>query len=214
MATDFSHIRSYLRSALSHTLPGEKAHRLLLPEGRKLKPTASNTSANQSGVLLTLFPDKEQLFTCFIRRPITMKNHAGQISFPGGRQESQDPDLVATALRESQEEVGLDPMRLDILGSLTPLYVPISNFCISPVVGWSESKPEFHINQTEVDDLILAPVDVLLTPDAIQTTHIDTLRGIREVPCFRFNGHIIWGATAMIFSEFREILSQMPLRKP
>jgi len=209
---DFYQIQSYLRFALSHSLPGEKAHRLLLPVGRKLKPVTSDLSVNQSGVLLTLFPDNEQLYTCFIRRPETMKNHAGQISFPGGRQEEQDPDLIATALRESQEEVGVTPSSIDILGRLSPLYVPVSNFFISPVVGWSESKPDFQINHTEVDDLILVPVRELLAPDAIQTTQIETRNGPREVPCFRFNGHIIWGATAMIFSEFREVLKQMPVR--
>jgi 8-oxo-dGTP pyrophosphatase MutT (NUDIX family) len=212
--TDFYHIQSYLRFALSNSLPGEKAHRLLLPEGRKLKPVTSDLSVNQSGVLLTLFPDNEQLYTCFIRRPETMKNHAGQISFPGGRQEDKDPDLIATALRESQEEVGVIPSNVDILGRLSPLYVPVSNFFISPVVGWSESKPDFQINHTEVDDLILVPVAELMAPDAIQTTQIEMRNGPREVPCFRFNGHIIWGATAMIFSEFREILKQMPVRTP
>ena len=210
--TDFFQIQSYLRFALSHSLPGEKAHCLLLPPGRKLKPVTSDTSVYQSGVLLTLFPDNGQLFTCFIRRPETMKNHAGQISFPGGRQEDHDPDLIATALRESQEEVGLIPAEIDILGRLSPLYVPVSNFFISPVVGWSESKPNFQINHTEVDDLILVPIKELLAPDAIQTTQIETRNGPWEVPCFRFNGHIIWGATAMIFSEFREVLKQMPVR--
>ena len=212
--TDFFNIQSYLRFALSQSLPGEKAHGLLLPPGRKLKPVTSDTSVYQSGVLLTLFPDNGELFTCFIRRPETMKNHAGQISFPGGRQEKQDPDLIATALRESQEEVGLIPSEIDILGRLSPLYVPVSNFFISPVVGWSDSKPGFQINHNEVDDLILVPVNELLAPDAIQTTTIETNQGSREVPCFRFNGHIIWGATAMIFSEFREILKKMPVRKP
>ena len=210
--TDFYRIQSYLRFALSHSLPGEKAHRLLLPSGRKLKPVTSDLSVNQSGVLLTIFPDNDQLYTCFIRRPETMKNHAGQISFPGGRQEKQDPDLIATALRESNEEVGIIPSDIDILGRLSPLYVPVSNFFISPVVGWSESKPDFQINHSEVDDLILVPIRELMAPEAIQTTRIELRNGHREVPCFRFNGHIIWGATAMIFSEFREILKQMPVR--
>ena len=143
-------------------LPGEKAHRLLLPPGRELNFSGDKSTIIQSSVLMLLFPHHGKMNTCLIRRPPTMRHHGGQIAFPGGRYETSDKDFMQTALREAYEEIGTDCNQLEIIGSLTPLYVQVSNFTINPFVGWSESIPDFKIDAREVDELYILPVDEIL----------------------------------------------------
>ena len=133
-----------------------------------------------------------------------MKNHAGQIALPGGRIETGET-AIETALRETNEESGIYPRDIEILGSLTEFYVEVSNFQIQPIVGWIKSKPEFKINKDEVEKTILFPVKNFAPPyDEIE---LETKTGRLNVPCVKFEGEIIWGATAMILSEFFDIVN-------
>lgn len=133
-----------------------------------------------------------------------LPTHPGQISLPGGIQESGE-SLVETALRESQEEVGLDPANTRILGSLSPVFIPASGFLLHPYIGACEQAPRFQIND-EVARLLQVPVSDLEDPARLES-EIRHLRGRDyEVPYFRLNGEKIWGATAMVLSEFLWIL--------
>lgn len=132
-----------------------------------------------------------------------MKHHAGQIALPGGRIEKGETALE-TALRETWEEIGITSDQIVILGSLSEIYVQVSRFQIHPFVGWLDKKPEFVINENEVEKTISFPLK--LTTNSFEEVELETLTGTLKVPCFRFEDEIIWGATAMILSELKDIL--------
>lgn len=136
-----------------------------------------------------------------------MKNHPGQISFPGGKiEEGESPEL--TAMREAQEEVGISPLDVELLGMLSELYIPVSGFIIFPYVGWLDYKPDFVLNEDEAEQIILFPIEDFLQKDQICYTEMDTVRGRLKVPYYPHEGQIIWGATAMILTEFLDILKE------
>ena len=134
--------------------------------------------------------------------------HSGQISFPGGKMESFEDSPVQTALREAREEIGVDA-ELEILGSLTPLYIPVSNFHVYPIIAWSEKDPGFIIQPDEVDELIELDLDLLFNPDLKTTKDIAVLSSLvlENVPVYEMHGMVIWGATAMMLSELEVILT-------
>ncbi|MBW6481037.1 MAG: CoA pyrophosphatase [Bacteroidales bacterium] len=121
------HWRTQIEELLKNCLPGENSHRKMLPPERELQMPSENQQALHSGVMLLLFPDKNDLYTCLIKRSALMKIHAGQIGLPGGRHEKMDASPRETALRETTEEIGLPAEKVTVLGSLTPLYVSVSN---------------------------------------------------------------------------------------
>lgn len=203
--TQFEIIKERLKEKLKGSLPGEKAHRLLLPPGRELTPAADAHTIIQSSVLMLLFPNSDKLSTCLIQRPVNMRTHGGQIAFPGGRYEPSDKDLMSTALRESGEEIGTHTTQVEILGGLTPLYVSVSNFTINPFIGWSNVKPDFKIDPHEVNELFIVPVEELLHHASFQVQQVTTVHGTFEAPGFYSDRLFVWGATAMIIAEFIEL---------
>lgn len=128
-----------------------------------------------------------------------MKHHAGQVAFPGGRIDPGETPME-TALRETWEEIGIAPEKIEVLGSLSELFVDVSGFLIQPFVGWLAEKPVFTINNAEVEKILLFPL--LRYKDKLEETELETVSGKLKVPCFHFQGEIIWGATAMILAEF------------
>jgi len=162
-------------------------------------------------VLLLVFPDGDDLYTCLIKRSALMKIHAGQIGFPGGKQEEKDASPKETALRETTEEIGLPERGISVLGSLTPLYVSVSNFMIYPFVAWTGQKPTFAVNYHEVEELLFFPLRKHLKNPIVTLTEVQTISGKLKVPGIPFQGEFIWGATAMILTEFLDILSQADL---
>jgi len=141
-----------------------------------------------------------------------MKHHPGQISFPGGKVEKEDLSAEVTALRETQEEIGVDPSSIEILGKLSDLYVEVSQFSIQPFLAWADQKPDFEVDYNEVDALILLPLDDLMQDDIIQEAEMETITGRLLIKYFPFGNEIIWGATAMILSELIEILKRSDFR--
>ncbi len=198
----FSPIRNQLIKALKGKLPGENAHRLMLPEGRELISTNDPITITQSSVLMLMFPHDGEIHTCLIRRPTGMRNHGGQVAFPGGKFEPSDRDLSETAKRESFEEVGITPNSFEIIGALSPVYVQVSNYKINPFIGWCNESPEFKIDNREVDQLLILPIAKLIHPHTIQSQIVYTTHGTFDVPGFLVESTFIWGATAMIISEF------------
>jgi 8-oxo-dGTP pyrophosphatase MutT (NUDIX family) len=195
-----------IRKALSQTLPGSASHRKMLPLNRELK--ASNEEQSRlkySSVLLLLFVENDELNVCLIKRPEHMKHHAGQIALPGGRIEKGETALE-TALRETWEEIGISSDQIEILGSLSELYVQVSRFQIHPFVGWLDKKPEFTINKNEVEKAIFFPLEIF--KNAFEEIELKTISGTLKVPCVQYEGEIIWGATAMILSEFYDTLKR------
>ena len=208
MKFDTQDIISRLRIELNNPLPGKKAHSKVLPAEKPLDP-ATGLNINQAGVLLLLFPDKNKLNTVFIRRPSFMKNHAGQIAFPGGQFELKDKDLMETALREAVEEIGINAGQVEIIGRLSPIYVKVSNFFIQPFIGWSPIIPAFQIDTNEVTGIHIIPVDDFVNPETLQSQKVDTALGFNEFPGYLIDDIFIWGATAMILSEFIEVYNRI-----
>ncbi len=202
-----SEVKTYLKRSLLGELPGMEAHHKMLPPGRHTKMYDNERPlARLSSVLLLLFPEGDRLFTCMMKRPLTMKHHPGQVSFPGGKVEIEDETTEMTALREAREEVGVDPASVEVLGKLSDLYIEVSKFAIHPYLAWTDRKPEFVINSDEVEELILFPVSEFVSNEIIAETELQTVTGLTKVKYYPFNGKYIWGATAMILSELIEIL--------
>jgi 8-oxo-dGTP pyrophosphatase MutT (NUDIX family) len=193
-----------IKKALLQTLPGCVSHKKMLPLNRTLNASDEEQKIiKYSSVLLLLFIENNDLNTILIKRPEHMKHHAGQIALPGGRIEKGETPLE-TALRETWEEIGISPDHIEILGSLSVLYVQVSGFQIHPFVGWLDKKPEFSINKNEVEKTISFPVKLL--KNSFEEVELNTISGRLKVPCVQFEGEIIWGATAMILSEFCDVI--------
>lgn len=198
------HIARLLRS----TLPGQESHLKMIPPGRDLAVSQQDLDlVRYSSVLLLLFPDEDQVFTCLIKRNASMRHHPGQISFPGGRVERGESPEV-TALREAQEEIGISALDVKILGRLSQLYVSVSRYMVFPYVGWIHYKPEFELNHAEAEKILLLPVQRFRKDHKIKFTPMRTSLGMTEVPCYPFDGEVIWGATAMILTEFLDLIGE------
>lgn len=196
-----------IKKALSQNLPGQISHRKMLPLNRELTASPKEeTRIKHSSVLLLLFVENGELNACLIKRPSHMKHHAAQIALPGGRIEKGETPLE-TALRETWEEIGITRDKIEILGSLSELYVQVSRFLIHPFVGWLCKKPEFIINKNEVEKTISFPLKLI--NNSSEEVELNTISGLLKVPCIRFEEEIIWGATAMILSEFGDVLGIM-----
>ncbi len=189
---------------LEQTLPGEISHLKMLPANRRLNVGDEDIPGmKHSSVLLLLSEIDNELTVLLIKRPSSMKDHAGQIAMPGGKMENNE-SAAETALRETWEETGISPEKIEILGRLSDLYVQVSKFMIHPVVGWTENFDGLHINHHEVEKVVFFPIKLIT--DKIEETEIQTLTGILKVPCVKFDGEIIWGATSMILTEFVDSL--------
>jgi 8-oxo-dGTP pyrophosphatase MutT (NUDIX family) len=165
-------------------------------------------NAKKAAVMMLLYPNKEQeLSFCLIQRSTYNGKHSGQISFPGGKKEEEDTDFWATALRESQEEVGVNPAEVKLVTALSSTYIPPSNFHVCPYLAYTNQRPDFVAEEGEVDHVIEVPLSDLLEDSAIQDGPI-TASYAKEVvvPMFVFGTYRVWGATAMILSEAREII--------
>lgn len=205
--TLFPEIMHSLKEKLSGPKPGLIAQLGMTPNprpGHQVYHEVEN-SCLKAGVLVLFYPREDRLYLVLTRRTDKVDFHKGQISFPGGRLEAGE-GLEQAALREAQEELEVDPGSILILGMLTPLYIPPSNYCIYPVVALTESRPDFQPSQIEVAEVLEIPLDHLLNPQNVRR-EMWTIRGADvEVPFYAFGEHKIWGATAMVLAELLEMI--------
>lgn len=197
-----------IRAALQRPRPGLAAQIRLAPEYRlaslRSDPPAD---ARRAGVLILLYPQHGEWHFPLMKRVENGLTHGGQISLPGGSQERGE-SLRDTALREACEEIGAACSGVEILGTLSTIYIPPSNFLVTPSVGWVAARPDFKCDPHEVAELIETPLNVLFDPDVIRR-ELWTLRGAEvEVPFYQIGSHKVWGATAMILSEFSMMLRE------
>jgi 8-oxo-dGTP pyrophosphatase MutT (NUDIX family) len=187
----------------SRPLPGLAAQLEMAPTPRPGTQTYLDTRdiAVRAAVLILLYPKNDRPHIVFIRRPDTALHHRSQIAFPGGQIEAGE-DAVRAALREAEEEVGAAPSRVRVLGELTPLYIPPSNFCIYPVLGAADGPMTFVPFPAEVAEILEVPLAHLLDPTVVRRETWPLERGPVLVPFYAFRGHSIWGATAMVLAEF------------
>jgi len=196
-------IEKNLRTAL----PGVAAQLAMAPEprpGHKAYFEVEATS-RKAGVLILLYVRDGRLSLLLTRRTERVLHHRGQISLPGGEQHPGE-SVEATALRETAEELGPDLGAVRVLGRLTPLYIPPSNYCIYPTVAFVPGTLAFRLQPEEVDELIEVPVERLADPAAVRRETWQYGGRDIEVPFYEFEGHKIWGATAMVLAEFLALL--------
>ena len=201
-------LKESLAEKLRQELPGAKAHL----EAAPFRKTASNkgelAGARESAVLILFYQNNRETYIALIQRPKYDGAHSGQIALPGGKVEASDRDIVHTALREANEEVGVEMEDVQIIGQLSEIYIPVSNFKVAPVVGFVDYYPNFIIDEREVEELIELKLSDLTSVKKLSETKISFSNNrILKTPCFMFNDKIVWGATAIMLNELRWVLN-------
>lgn len=202
---------SLLRAAFGRPLPGLEAQLRMAPSPRLgWDPLKFPDGAADGAALLLIYPHDQTLHVALTVRGSGLRNHTGQVSLPGGRVDAGET-IDAAALREAQEEIGVDPRAVELLGRLTPLHIPVSGFLLHPVVGYTSMRPAFQRAEWEVARIIEAPVSALSDPAVLKReirTRVVKGQSIDvEVPYFDIDGEKVWGATAMVLAEFCVILT-------
>lgn len=204
---DFEEVIAILEDRLSGELPGAGAQIEMAP----MRPDAlertelAERNCREAAVLALLHPLDGHAHVVLTVRRLHLADHAGQVAFPGGRRESNE-SLLQTALREAQEEVDVQPDEVNILGELTPLYIPPTNFCVYPYVGYVRAAADLRPHDLEVERIVHVPVAALLDPTNTRKEARSVRGSLVEVPFFDVSGLQVWGATAMMLAEFVAIL--------
>lgn len=201
-----------LRIELSNELPGEMAHSMMMPTLRdsNLKIPKHQPPPTKSAVLILFYQDEHgHIKFPLIQRPSYNGAHSAQVSFPGGKYENEDIDLVQTALRESKEEIGIDPKQVEIVGRISDLFIWVSNFIVTPIVGVASAPPIFVKDEKEVDSIIETDLFDILNPEKRKEGTI-LARGKYKIqtPYFDIDERIVWGATAMMLSELSIVIGK------
>jgi 8-oxo-dGTP pyrophosphatase MutT (NUDIX family) len=196
-----------IRTALQLPLPGRAAQQTMAVRPRPGdRPDLPSPCPHEGAVLLLVYRRHGDLVLPVTRRTDRLEMHKGQISLPGGAYEPQDAGLPQTALRETCEELGIPERAIELLGPLTPLFIPVSSFCVYPYAGYARRAPALRPDANEVAEAIEVPLEHLLAPETrrVETHFRDNQRF--EVPAYVVGLQRIWGATAMILAEFLALL--------
>ena len=207
---DFIDFISLLPQIKNAALPAEAAHAKMSPPERVQVIESldwDSLEARKAAVMLLLYPRNDKTFFVLILRNAYKGVHSAQISFPGGKWEAEDASFTDTALRETCEEVGIRRSEITVLRELSRIYIPPSNFIVYPFLGYCRSEPIFKPDAREVAGIIEADLDDFLDDANL----VDMMRNVSyandiSVPGFQIGKHVVWGATAMILSEFREVV--------
>ena len=202
--------RADLIAKFEHELPGEQSHLAFMPfRGSSMEQIRNGITFRDAAVAIILFHNEAvKLCTIVTRRQEYDGSHSGQISFPGGKKEIDDDNLLDTAIRECYEEIGVHARNFEVLKELTPLFVPVSQFLITPYVFYTENKTFEYMRSErevaaihEVDLLALYASEVVQLDIPMNTNYI-----LKNVPHFQQGDILIWGATALILNELKDIL--------
>lgn len=194
-----------IRAAMRRPLPGMAAQVTMAPRPRPFHPPDGSTP-RQAGVLLLLYPVRGHLHLVFTVRTAHLDYHAGQVSFPGGGWEEGDASLMETALRETREELGISAEGIEVLGPLTPLYIPPSHNMVHPFVAFAPRRPAFRPDPLEVAELLEVPLATFRDPAIRGEDRIEQNGLEMVIPYYAVCGYKIWGATAIILAEFLALL--------
>jgi 8-oxo-dGTP pyrophosphatase MutT (NUDIX family) len=198
------------KNEIAFNLPGESAHQKMAPLNRPLSSYALKEAKiiRESAVAVILFRKADEIHCILTQRQEYEGNHSGQISFPGGKKDETDSHLEETARRESFEEIGIPINEGLLLGQLTDVYIPVSGFKVSPFVYFHHELPPLTRNNREVAEIIDFPLFDLKKEDLISQMEmvISTGYTLKNVPYFNLSDKKVWGATAIILSEIKEIL--------
>lgn len=204
--------KDLLRKLKNTELAGANAHGIFSPPSRPVftydEVLEKNPKFAAVNIVLYL-KNNEWHFPLIVRSKNERDRHSGQISLPGGKREEMDKDFAETAIRETSEEIGIEKHYVRIIRELSPIYIPPSNFYVYPYISYTRKNPEFILQQSEAVEIIEFPITSFLNlPDNPEIMALPGAGGY-EVPVINFNGYIIWGATAMILSEFSQLIKKM-----
>lgn len=207
---DFQDFLKFVPNLIPIELPAELAHMKMAPKERLEALKNSNLEAKNpriAAVMMLLYPKKDKTHLVLIVRNAYNGVHSSQIAFPGGKYENTDLDFRETALRETHEEIGVSPEKIEVIKDFTPMYIPPSNFLVHPFLGISNEELSFYPDIREVAAIIELPLSVFLSDEIIiEATLSTSYANDVLVPAFNIQNHIVWGATAMILSELRDVL--------
>jgi 8-oxo-dGTP pyrophosphatase MutT (NUDIX family) len=204
-----------LSKRLKNALPSALAHDPLraVPVGNVIPKFEHKLPPRPGSVLILLYPSNGRIMFPLIKRSEYKGAHSGQVSLPGGKAEAGE-DSIQTALREAQEEIGIDPSVVKVIGRLSDFFVVPSNFLVTPVVGYVENAPEFKPDPYEVVRILTGDVEELIREDAIQMREIIAAGEFRmNAPHFEIENEVVWGATAMMLNEFRFVLREIMVER-
>lgn len=194
-------------------LPGQDAQLLLAPDFRKesLSVSYNTDNAKKAGVMILFYPDQnDETHLVLILRKSYKGVHSNQVALPGGKVEKQDRDLIETALRETEEEIGVKADTVDVIRPMTELYIPPSNYIVKPTLAKVDYIPEFKPQLSEVEKIIPVKLEHFMHPSVMRPGSINTsYAGKREVMSYQINGYTVWGATAMMLSELQVLLKNV-----
>ncbi|WP_264551600.1 NUDIX hydrolase [Flavobacterium sp. N2038] len=207
---DFQDFLQYVPNLIPVELPATFAHIKMAPKERiqELKNLdLGSKNPRIAAVMMLLYPKKGKTHLVLIVRNAYNGVHSSQIAFPGGKYENTDANFEETALRETHEEIGVAPEKIKIIKHFTPMYIPPSNFLVHPFLGIAKEELSFYPDIREVAGIIELPLSVFLDDEIIIEATLSTSYAANaQVPAFNIQNHIVWGATAMILSELRDVL--------
>jgi 8-oxo-dGTP pyrophosphatase MutT (NUDIX family) len=202
-------LKSYLSERLKKELPGKLAQLEAIPYRKVDYGTFNMDTARRSGVLILFYIKESEPHIVLIQRPVYEGTHSGQIAFPGGKVEETDVDIEDTALREANEEVGVVMDDVEVIGKLTDMFIPVSNFIVTPVIGFIDYSPSFILDPREVAEIVSVKLSKITEITELTLNKVKLNTGLKiEVPTFELNNKIVWGATAVILNELRHVLQE------
>ena len=207
---DFQHFLKIIPHLVPAVLPAFVSHEKMMPVERKElleKINLKEKNPREAAVTMLFYPKNSQTHLVLIVRNSYEGVHSAQIAFPGGKFEVGDSNLKETALRETEEEIGISRDKIEIVKDFSPLYIPPSNFMVYPFLGICIEEPAFVLDPQEVASIIELPLEVFKNDAILTVENLSTSYGsFIEVPAFKIDEHIIWGATAMMLSELKDVL--------
>ena len=202
---EFDNLIFHLKKRINTNLPGKDSHKKMKISYRNEKKISFNINrAKPAAVLLLLFPDNKKICFYLTKRTEKLKYHKGQISLPGGSNEKGE-SLLETALRETEEEIGVNKNEISILGQITPLFIPVTGFMMTPFIGITSKEPIIKLDSMEVEELFSVNILDLINNDKLITHRQLNGRDV-TIPYFNLNNQQVWGATSMVLSEFKDML--------
>lgn len=210
---DFSEFLKYVPKIANEMLPATTAHAKMVPPERiefLQSQSLTNVIPKKAAVLMLLYPKNNSMHLALIVRNSYPGIHASQIAFPGGKVELYDADLSQTALRETHEEIGVHKDKVSLVRAFTEVYIPPSNYLVSPFLGFSEEELTFSLSPDEVSGLIELPLLKFLDESIIVNVEMSTSYATDiSVPAFQIGNHLVWGATAMMMSELKDVIKRV-----